>query len=214
MIPFDAVIFDMDNTLHDLHEARICAGDGVMAYKGKFSNLHFYSLNRDTPNLQIEAVTNYYQENKFDESIEEGIWLYHQLEFACMRPFSEMIKLVKRLKTEGKKLAVISNGDAKSTDIRIKNLELEGIFDIIVTPETFGVKKPNPEVYQKTLDFLKVSGNRTVMIGDKLNRDVLPAREAGIHAIHAWFGSHDNRDEIACAETPEDVERLLESFQI
>jgi len=63
-------------------------------------------------------------------------------------------------------------------------------------------------------NFLELKKKRAVMIGDKLTRDVLPVREAGLFAIHAWFGLLDEKDRIACAETPEDVEKLLESFQI
>jgi len=212
-IPFDAVLFDMDNTLHSLYEARICAAEGVMAYKECFANLMFYSLNRDTPDLVQRSLTDFFQENNIT-NVEEGIWLYRELETACLRPFTEMRLLILRLKKEGKKLAIITNADKVSTSIRIQELMLEGIFDIIVTPETFGVKKPHPEVYQKTLEYLGVAKKRAIMIGDKLSRDVLPAREAGLFAIHAWFGSLDEKDIIACAETPEKVEILLESFRI
>jgi len=212
-ISFDAVLFDMDNTLHSLYEARFCAANGVMAYKECFPNLMFYSLNRDTPDLVQQSLANFYQENNLT-NVEEGMWLYRELEIACIRPFTEMKSLILRLKKEGKKLAIITNADKESTSIRIQELELEGIFNIIVTPETFGMKKPHREVYQKTLEYLGVTKNRAIMIGDKISRDVLPAREAGLFAIHAWFGSLDEKDTIACAETPEDVEKLLESFQI
>ena len=103
----------------------------------------------------------------------------------------------------------MSNADAASTKIRLKALGLEDVFDIIVNPETFGVKKPNPEVFQKTLDALGVPADKAVMIGDRADRDVFPPREAGLSAIHIWFGSTDAKDDVACAETQDDVIRLL-----
>ena len=208
MSRFDAVLFDMDNTLHSLREARFCAADGIMAYKGCFPDLHFYSLNRDNPNLVKQSLTDFFQENDL-EGVDECIWLYQQLEISCLRPFEPMIELVQKLKEEGKKLAIVSNADIRSSAIRIRELGLKSCFDLIVTPETFGVKKPDIQVYLKTLELLGVSPNRAVMIGDTASRDVIPAREAGLAAIHAWFGTVEEKDSSVCAENPEDVYRIL-----
>jgi len=101
-IPFDTVLFDMDNTLHSLYEARFCAADGVMAYKECFPNLMFYSLNRNNPDLMQRSLTDFYQENNLT-NVDEGIWLYRELEIACTRPFTEMKRLILRLEKEGKK---------------------------------------------------------------------------------------------------------------
>ncbi|HJJ32640.1 MAG TPA: HAD family hydrolase [Methanocorpusculum sp.] len=211
MSRFDAVLFDMDNTLHSLREARFCAADGIMAYKGCFPDLHFYSLNRDNPNLVRQSLTDFFQENNL-EGIEECIWLYQQLEISCLRPFIPVIELVWKLKGEGKKLAIVSNADIRSSAIRIRELGLEYCFDLIVTPETFGVKKPDIRVYLKTLEVLGVSPDRAVMIGDTASRDIIPAREAGLTAIHAWFGTVEEKDPLLYAENPEDVSRILETL--
>ncbi len=206
---YDAVLFDMDNTLHDLYAARFCAADGIMAYKGTFPNLLFYALNRDNPDLMQRSITEFLREEGLD-GVDECIWLYRHLEIACLREFAGMYELLTTLKAAGVKLAVISNADAKSSVIRLRELGIAGLFDMVVTPETFGVKKPNPLVFQKTLEALGVSPDRAVKIGDKIDRDVIPARAAGIDAIHAWFGSLDAKDAYAVAEEPVDILRLLE----
>ncbi len=201
---FDAVIFDMDNTLHNLYAARFCAAEAVCAYKGDFSNLLFYILNRDTPDLIPQSLAAYLDECGFDD-FDSCLWFYERVEAACMRPYSVFQELIPALKEAGVKVAILSNADAKTTAERIHALGLSGIFDAVVNPETFGVKKPNPLVYQKTLELLGVTADRAVMIGDKLDRDVLPARDAGLSAIHVWFGSLDMKDTVMCAETQNDV---------
>ena len=144
------------------------------------------------------------------EGYDEMLHLYEVLEKFCMRPYQILCELPGVLKESGVFVGLISNADAESTKIRMHELGLEGVFDVVVNPETFGVKKPNPLVFQKTLEALGTTADKAVMIGDRHDRDVQPARDAGLSAIHIWFGSVDKKDDILCAETQEDVLRFLE----
>lgn len=206
---YDAVQFDMDNTLHNLYAARFAAAEAVSACKGVFGNLVFSILNPDTPTRIPDSLTEYITENNLD-GLDEMLYLYEVLEKFCIKPYEILCKLTSELKEAGVLVGLISNADAGSTKIRLRELELEGVFDIVVNPETFGVKKPNPLVFQKTLEALGVTADKAVMIGDRHDRDVEPARNAGLSAIHIWFGSVDAKDKVMCAETQEDVLRFLE----
>ena len=205
---YDAVLFDMDNTLHNLYAARFAAADAVAAYKGVFGDLQFSLLNRDTPTRIPDSFAEFCAENSLD-SYDEMLCLYDALETLCMRPFAQLCALPAILKESGVKVGLVSNSTAASTKIRLQELGLSDAFDIVVNPETFGVKKPNPLVFEKTLEVLGVPADRAVMIGDKLDRDVLPAREAGLSAVHVWFGSLDQKDTVMCAQTQDDVYAFL-----
>ena len=202
---FRAVIFDMDNTIHDLHGARAAAADAVMTWCGAGDDLYFLSLNRDTPTLIEDSVN-----TCFGASRKDAVWLYRAVERNSLHIFDGMRELLAELKKAGVKLAVISNADAKDLALRVKELGLEGIFDVLVTPETFGIKKPNPVVYLGTLEALQVAARDAVMIGDRVDRDVEPPRQVGIAGIHAWYGSFDMRDKI-CAVN--DARELIEHLK-
>ena len=161
---YEAVLFDMDNTLHNLYAARFAAAEALCAYKGVFGDLLFSLMNKDTPTLIPDMLSAYHAENRLD-GLAESLHLYEALETVCIRPYEMLCKLTRTLKENGVKVGLVSNADAASTKIRLKALGLEEIFDIIVNPETFGVKKPNPEVFQKTLDALGVPADKAVMIG-------------------------------------------------
>ena len=206
---YDAVLFDMDNTLHNLYAARFAAAEAVCACKGVFGDLLFSILNPDTPTRIPDSLTEYFTENRLD-GYDEMLYLIEVLERFCISQYQILCDLTRALKESGVSVGLISNADAESTKIRLKELNLEGVFDIVVNPETFGVKKPNPQVFQKTLEALGVTADKAVMIGDRHDRDVLPARNAGLSAIHIWFGSVDAKDDIMCAKTQEDVIRFLE----
>ena len=204
-----AVIFDMDNTLHDLRGARFSAADALMAYCGFFGDLHFYSLNRNPPTLIEDAVSAYIADEDISADPNACTWLYHTLELACIAEFEGISDILQVLKDDGVKLAVLSNADPLKTEKRLAALDLTKYFDLIVTPDTFGVKKPNPLVYKMTLNHLSVSADETVMIGDKKRRDVFPPRELGIFSIHAAYGSMETDDRECAVIKPAELQDIL-----
>ncbi|HKM41664.1 MAG TPA: HAD family hydrolase [Methanocorpusculum sp.] len=203
-----AVLFDMDNTLHDLRGARFAAADALMAYYGVFGDLHFYSLNRNPPTLIEDAVSAYIADG-VPADPEVCAWLYHTLEHACISSFDGITDVLDALKKDGVKLAVISNADPEDTEKRLANLHLRPYFNAVITPDTFGIKKPNPLVFKKTLNLLGVSAEETAMIGDKKDRDVFPPRELGIFAIHALYGTLEKPDRECMVSKPLEILELL-----
>ena len=203
-----AVIFDMDNTLHDLRGARFAAADAVMAYCGVFGDLHFYSLNRNPPTLIEDAVSAYIADGGSADP-EMCAWLYQTLEHTCISPFEGISDVLNTLNMSGVKLAIISNADPEDTKKRLNTMHLTSYFDAVVTPDTFGVKKPNPLVFIKTLDLLGVSADEAVMIGDKKDRDVFPPRELKIFAIHALYGTMEKPDKECTVSKPSDILEVL-----
>jgi putative hydrolase of the HAD superfamily len=72
-------------------------------------------------------------------------------------------------------LHIITNGFNES---QAKKLEASGLtpyFDLIVTSETTGHKKPDPRIFQYALDKLGTKNSQTMMIGDNPNSDILGA---------------------------------------
>lgn len=201
---FRAVIFDMDNTIHDLHAARFSAAGAVMSFCENEGDLPFILLKPDTPTLIEDSMREYIGR---DDS--EAVWLFKAVERNALRIFDGIFELLSELKRAGVKLAVISNADAKDLALRVKELGLTGIFDILVTPDTFGVKKPKPEVYLKTLEKLGVAPSEAVMIGDRPDRDVEPPRGAGLSAVHAWYGSFDVRDKVCAVSDSRELISVL-----
>lgn len=124
---YDAVLFDMDNTLHNLYAARFAAAEAVSACKGVFGNLVFSILNPDTPTRIPDSLTEYITENNLD-GLDEMLYLYEVLEKFCIKPYEILCKLTSELKEAGVLVGLISNADAGSTKIRLRELELEGVF--------------------------------------------------------------------------------------
>lgn len=82
------------------------------------------------------------------------------------------------------KLHIITNG---FEEVQHKKMEASGIskyFNVMVTSESVGVKKPNAKVFEFALKEANAIAQESIMIGDSLEADVLGAFACGIQPIY------------------------------
>jgi putative hydrolase of the HAD superfamily len=86
-------------------------------------------------------------------------------------------------------LHIISNGFNESQAKKMEASGLTPYFDLIVTSETTGHKKPDPRIFHYAMDRLGIKSNETMMIGDNPNSDILGAIRANIDNV--YFDPHE-----------------------
>ena len=95
---------------------------------------------------------------------------------------------LERLKSQGLKLAVVSNADG-NVERDAKDFGLAPFFDTIVDSHLVGVAKPDPRIFRIALQRLGVSPEEACYAGDIYSIDMVGARAAGIEA--ALIDQHD-----------------------
>lgn len=87
-----------------------------------------------------------------------------------------------RTLSENYKLALLTNAD--NDDPLLEIVRSTGVkFDAIVTSAAARCYKPKKEIFDYTLDKLKLGAEKAVMVGDSLVADVLGAANAGIFSV-------------------------------
>ncbi len=81
------------------------------------------------------------------------------------------------------RLHIITNGFAEIQDVKLSKTGLEKYFDVIVTSDKAGVKKPHPRIFKFALDKSKAKGEHSLMIGDHMEADILGAKSAGMDQV-------------------------------
>jgi putative hydrolase of the HAD superfamily len=84
-------------------------------------------------------------------------------------------------KSAGYKLAIVSNAEGQ-VEADAKRFGLAPYFDVIVDSHIVGVAKPDPRIFQITLERLGVAADEARFAGDIYSIDVEGARAAGIEA--------------------------------
>ena len=121
----------------------------------------------------------------------ENIFQYFQEDYKknCKnktKPYNGIMEVLKKLKENGTKLAVVSN----KADFAVKDLNLFYFkdLDMIAIGEREGVKrKPSPDVVYETLKELQIEKEEAVYVGDS-EVDIQTARNAEIPCISVLWG--------------------------
>jgi putative hydrolase of the HAD superfamily len=65
---------------------------------------------------------------------------------------------------------------------------LDRFFEVWAVSGDVGFEKPDPHLYEHAVDVAGVPAARAVMVGDRLDYDVRPARAAGMHTVWVLRG--------------------------
>lgn len=175
-----AIIFDFDGTL--ANTLPICYDAFQNVFK-KFDN-------KDLSSEEIKAMfgpseTGIIRENLINSNKEQAIEWYYQkyLENHCylVNRNVEIDKMIKHLKDHGIKLGIVT-GKARSLDISLKALQMNQLFDVIVTGDDVIHPKPHPEGIIKALSLLSVENKEAMYVGDS-DADIQAGIEANVHTV-------------------------------
>jgi HAD superfamily hydrolase (TIGR01662 family) len=110
----------------------------------------------------------------------------------------DVVPALAALKASGYRLGVIAN---QPTAVRAA-MERDGLvadFEVWGVSDDLGLQKPDPALFVYAVRTARVDPSRTVMIGDRLDYDILPAQAAGMRTV--WV----LRGEAPDAPTPEQL---------
>jgi HAD superfamily hydrolase (TIGR01549 family) len=91
------------------------------------------------------------------------------------------------------KLGIIAN---QSTECRT-SLERRGLiefFDVVAISDELDLHKPDPELYRWALQQAGILGSQAIMIGDRLDNDIAPASEVGMHSVYINWKSWKDKN--------------------
>ncbi|HTQ81872.1 MAG TPA: HAD family hydrolase [Pseudolabrys sp.] len=103
------------------------------------------------------------------------------------RPFPGVTEALDALAAQGYRFAVCTNKLERLSLLLLQKLGLAERFAAICGQDTFGVQKPDPAVFRRTVAAAGGETQRAIMIGDSLT-DIRTARAAEVPIIAVDFG--------------------------
>lgn len=67
----------------------------------------------------------------------------------------------------------------------LREFKLDGLFDTIIESAVVGVRKPDPKIFTLGVEALNMLPAEVVVVGDSMDKDIIPASKAGCHTV--WF---------------------------
>jgi putative hydrolase of the HAD superfamily len=102
---------------------------------------------------------------------------------AVIAPFAEAVETVEWLRSQGCRLALLTNGAAAAQRAKVERFDLARLFDLVLIEGEVGYGKPDPRIYRDALEGLDVPAAEAWMVGDNLVWDVAEPQRLGIHAV-------------------------------
>ena len=199
------VLFDLDDTLHDDTAASLDAahevatqialehGIDALALKRAYiaqANGFWSRLSAENLQHRLSAV----RERLWHSALEEvGLGaaglatrsaerynVYRRHHFAL---FPGALELLRSLRAGGKKLGLVTNGFSETHREKIELLQLGDAFDAVFIADEVGMLKPDPLLFAHACTTLGGSPRHSAMVGDRYDRDIAGAREAGLYTL-------------------------------
>ena len=118
------------------------------------------------------------------------------------------IKMLDYLKTKYH-LHIITNGFTDVQNKKIKNSGLKDYFINVIDSETVGVKKPNPKIFHYALNVTDGVPEKSLMIGDSLEADILGSLNCGFNAIHLIQDDEPSHKHCRIIKDLKELEKIL-----
>src|SRR5690606_28546517 len=80
-------------------------------------------------------------------------------------------------------LHIITNGFQEVQYLKLNNSGIKKYFSTITTSEEVGSKKPHPVIFENALKKACVSPQKSIMIGDSFEADIIGAKNAGMNTL-------------------------------
>ncbi len=164
----------------DFNKARKILQEIVKEYGSNSSKHYNYfvrrlnELEKDVPHIS------YSHQIKF---IAAAVMAYHDEKTNTIRLFDDVKDCLLRLRTMSIKTAIITDGLPIKQYEKILRLGLEELIDLVVISDEIGIRKPNPKLFDYCLKKFQLTGEETIYIGDRIEKDIIPAKLNNMYSI-------------------------------
>ena len=97
-------------------------------------------------------------------------------------PFFDARSTLEALCRKGYKLGIIANQNP-GLETRLENWGLRQYFEVIAASAEIGYAKPDKEIFESALKLAGCTARQSVMVGDRLDNDIIPAKSVGMKTV-------------------------------
>lgn len=197
-----AILFDLDNTLIDYNKMKTRASAAAVKAMRKAglkigqkqAEKLLWELYREY-GIEHQRIFQKFLKNamgRIDYRIMvAGIVAYRAEKRGYMMPYPGTKGVLRKLKRKYK-IGIVTNAPVIQAWLRLEELGLADMFDVVVTPLRIGMK-PSPLPFRSAIRKLGIPPKEIVMVGDDLRRDVEPAKRLGMTTVWARYGAYKKR---------------------
>ena len=172
-----------------------------------YDTIKYWSDVDEAVTIFTPTVYNYvlWKNLKFDQKTHDLSLAEFRSRFKSSRP---RLKLMSGFGDEIKELSetydtAIAGQYGRDILTLLENENLLGYFSHRITQDDFSITKPDPRYYEQIVRKIGADPEACVMVGDRIDKDVIPAHQLGMKAVLVRTGIHRNQAPRTPFEIPE-----------
>jgi putative hydrolase of the HAD superfamily len=200
-----AVLFDLDDTLHDdtlayhsaaeevAHEVAAEHGIDALALKAAYieeAEGFWKRLTADALNVKLASVRAGLWQSALEnvgvadaEVAARSAERYNDYRKKYFTLFPGAAEVLATLRERGVKLGIVTNGLSETHREKIALLRIADSFDAIFIADEVGMLKPDPLLFAHACEVLETAPAHSAMVGDRYDRDIRGAHDAGLYTV-------------------------------
>jgi FMN phosphatase YigB (HAD superfamily) len=221
MAMFPLALFDLDNTLFDrtgtyrMWAAQFVSGAGLPGEAVDW----FVRADKDGLADRYDVWLAARGRFGLAGTVEELVRTYRSTYFDCMRPDDEVLAALRRLRTEGWRIGVVTNGPMPEQEDKASRLGLMELVDGFCASGDLGVEKPDGRIFAEAIRRCAAPSPPTSvqalwMVGDAPGPDMAGGRAMGLGTVwvyrgRRWQPADGAPPDITVASVVEAVDEIL-----
>lgn len=180
------ILFDMDGVLIDARDWHYIALNRALRLFGleisRYDHIHSFDGLPTKDKLKMISEESYLPQ-ELHEFINELKQEYtRELTDVKCKPFFQHEYALSKLRQEGYRLAVCSNSKRRTIENMMQKAALMNYLDLIMSNEDVRNAKPDPEVYQKAMQRMRLEPSECLILEDNKN-GIKAALASGSHLL-------------------------------
>lgn len=164
---------------------------GIKITKKEFEAARKKSIEEYQSSIAKAILNKLIKDGKIREKIRKETKESLRMEYNKLMKLKKNIKeILKALIKKGYKLGLIANYEKEMINF-LKKHKLWELFNFKGISEILGLRKPDLRIFKKALKG-RCKPNEAVMVGDRIDNDIIPAKKLGMKTIRVKRGSFEH----------------------
>ncbi len=190
---FLGVLVDLDNTLYDFGTAKeeacrqVVNAVGTGTVDDLIRAFLFSPYGVESP----KAIQTFLTEKGITDPdvFILAVNVYTKAKIESIKAYPGVYETLLKIHTAGLKIGAVTNASLEHASERLLHIQASDFLNCLVTPDSTGLKKPDPAMFLHAASILKIQPHQLCAVGDNLVNDIKPAKQAGMCTIHAEYGN-------------------------
>jgi len=192
------ILFDFDGVIANSNHVHVNVTKKALRHAGikrRISDKEvFHHFGKPYRDVLRALMGDEFSEEKLEKAYQKQQELLHsRWFFTKIKTFPHVVELLKSLKRMKINIAIVTGNDRAFIKRAIKELNMDNIFDLIISADDVIHSKPYPDMAIKAMKLLNIKNSETLLVGDTIN-DILTAKRANIKSAVVLTGILNRND--------------------